>query len=472
MAEVRTRFAPSPTGFLHIGGLRTALYNFLFAKKNNGKFILRIEDTDQTRTVPGALENILQTLKLFNLNYDEEPYFQSKRLDLYQKYAIELISKNHAYYCFCSPQRLEDLRKQQEANKQPPKYDKHCLKFSKQEIEDKLKNNEPHVVRLNVPPGQKIRFNDLVHGEITISSDEIDDQILLKSDGYPTYHLANVVDDHLLQISDVIRGEEWIPSTPKHILLYSAFGWESPKFAHLPLLLSRSRKKLSKREGDVAVKEFLDQGYLPEALLNFVAFLGWNPKTEQEIFSLDELIDAFSLDKVNKAGAIFDQDKLDWFDGQYIRKLTIEDLSGRINRYLPEESKKYPKEFVLQILKLEQERLRKLSEIGERVRYFFETPKYDSDLLIWKKTDKNVIKENLQKLFDFLQTNDTSETAIKKFIEEKNLKTGEVLWPLRIALSGLQASPSPFEIMSAFMILTNGKQIILDRIKKAIEKVN
>ena len=508
MTEVRVRIAPSPTGLFHVGNFRTSLYNFLFARKNNGKFIVRVEDTDQKRFVPGSLENILQSLIDFKLIPDEGmywdngvkekgefgPYMQSKRLSLYKKYADELIQKKAAYYCFCSPHRLEELRHQQEAAKQAPKYDKHCLKLSHEEVDLKLVNQEPHVIRLNVPADQKIRFTDVVHGEIEIPSNDVDDQVLLKSDGYPTYHLANVVDDHLMKITHVIRGDEWIPSTPKHILLYSAFGWQSPQFVHLPLLLSKSRKKLSKREGDVAVKDFLDQGYLPEALLNFVALLGWNPKTEQEIFSLLELVEQFSLDKVNKAGAVFDLDKLDWINSIYIRKLKIEELYSRALPYFRNakiEAEKFPKEFINKILLLEQERLRKLSEIGERVKYFFEEPKYEPQLLIWpprkrgeprpsemggKKSDKQTISKNLQSLHTFLQTlpvekfkKEISEPEVKKFIETEKLKTGEVLWPLRVALTGLEASPGPFEIMDAFAALPSGKETIMKRISKASE---
>src|SRR3989338_6903326 len=343
MTEVRTRFAPSPTVSLHIGSLRTALFSFLWARKNNGKFILRVEDTDKSREVAGSLQEIVQTLTDFGIAPDEGfywdnglkekgefgPYLQSQRLEIYKKYAEELVSKNHAYYCFCSPQRLEELRKQQQDQKLPPKYDKQCLKLSPEEVKQKLTAGEPHVIRLNVPLDQKIRFTDLVHGEIEIPSNDIDDQVLLKSDGYPTYHLAVVIDDYLMKITHVIRGVEWIPSTPKHILLYSAFGWESPKFAHAPNILGKSGKKLSKRESDVSVKEFIEKGYLPEALLNFIAFLGWNPKTDQEIFTLIELIDQFSLEKLNKSGAVFDLDKLDWINGLYIRKMDPTELISK-----------------------------------------------------------------------------------------------------------------------------------------------
>ncbi len=402
MTEVRTRFAPSPTGLLHIGGLRTALFNFLFARKNKGKFILRIEDTDQARLVPGAMENITQTLADLNIHPDEGlywdngvkeigeygPYLQSKRIEIYKQHAQELLKKQAAYYCFCSKERLEVLRKQQEAQKLPTKYDKHCLRLSQDEIASRLSRQEPAVVRLHVPLDQKVRFHDMVYGEIEVSTNDLDDQILLKSDGFPTYHLAAVVDDNLMKISHVIRGDEWLPSTPKHVLLYAAFGWEPPKFIHLPLLLSKSRKKLSKREGDVAVKDFLEQGYLPEALLNFVALLGWNPKTAQEVFSLRELMDEFGVEKLNKAGAVFDLEKLDWLNGTYIRKLRDEDLFARLSPFFIKAGMKtenYPKVFLEAIIQLEKDRLKKLSEIGERVQYFFQEPEYDPSLLIWRK---------------------------------------------------------------------------------------
>ena len=488
--EVRVRNAPSPTGFLHIGSMRTFLYNFLFARKNNGKFILRIEDTDQTRLVEGSIQNIIETLEIFGLTPDEGfvlkndkveevgdygPYMQSKRLDIYHKYAHELLDKKAAYYCFCTPERLEELRKSQEAQKLPPRYDKLCLKLSAGEIAHRIANAEKHVIRLKVPADQKVSFDDLVYGHIEISSNEVDDQVLLKSDGFPTYHLAVVVDDHLMKITHITRSDEFLSSTPKHILIYNAFGWDIPNIVHFPPILSAvTKKKLSKREGDVAVKDFLEKGYLPEAIINFIAFQGWNPKTEQEIFSLKELIQAFSLDGIHKAGAIFDLDKLDWFNSTYIRKLDVSALLSRIAPFLEQagiEYKKYPQEFILKVLKLEQERLKKLSEIGERVKYFFEEPEYEPSLLIWKRSDKSVIKENLEKLHEFLQSNEPTEANIKKFIEAEGLKNGEVLWPLRVALTGLDASPGPFEIMEAFSVLPNGKEIILSRIEKALKSL-
>lgn len=497
MTEVRVRMAPSPTGSFHIGNLRTALYIYLFARQHNGTFILRIEDTDQNRLVPGAIENLVRTLTEFKLTPDEGfvlkdglavevgdfgPYLQSKRLDIYHKYADELIAKKAAYYCFCSVERLEELRNSQQAQKAAPKYDKKCLHLTGGEVAAKLKEGESHVIRLNVPENQIVAFDDLVFGHIEILSNEIDDQVLIKSDGFPTYPMAVVIDDHLMKISHITRSDEFIASTPKHILLYKAFGWEIPKFIHFPPVLSKTtKKKMSKREGDVSVKSFLENGYLTEAIINFLAFLGWNPKTEQEIFSLVDLVQEFSVENLHKAGAVFDLDKLDWFNSVYIRKLKLEELFALSLPHFMKagiQYEKYPKDFLFKILSLEQERLKKLSEIGERVKYFFEDPKYDAQLLIWKKADKQVILQNLEIAQNFLQslatekyTKQTLETEFKSLIESKSLKTGEVLWPLRVALTGLEASPGPYEIMEAFASLKNGKEIILTRISKAAEKL-
>jgi glutamyl-tRNA synthetase len=304
----------------------------------------------------------------------------------------------------------------------------------------------------------------------------------MKSDGFPTYHLAVVIDDNLMEITHVLRGEEWIPSTPKHVLLYRAFGWDVPEYVHLPLLLSKSKKKLSKREGDVAVKDFLEKGYLPDALINFVAFLGWNPKTEQEIFSLPELVENFDVEKINKSGAVFDLEKLDWINGLYICKLAPDALLKKALPFLKQAglpTDNFPEEFIGGVLKLEQERMKKFSEVGERVRYFFEEPGYAAELLVWKKSTKENAQKNLQAVYSYihelpqekLKNLSELESEMKKFISENNLNTGEVLWPLRAALSGLSASPSPFEIMSVFALLPNGKDIILRRITAAIEKL-
>jgi len=485
--------APSPTGFLHVGGLRTALYNFLLARKLGGKFILRIEDTDQSRLVEGALENIVQTLTDFGLAPDEGyhwddglkergefgPYTQSKRLDMYKKYADVLVGKKVAYHCFCTPERLDEVRKSREIQKLPPKYDKHCLNLKPEEVEAKLKAGARNVIRLNVPFGRTITFKDLVHGDISFSTNDVDDQVLIKSDGFPTYHLAVVVDDHFMQISHVIRGDEWISSTPKHILLYEALEWGIPHFVHLPLLLSKTKKKLSKRDGDVSVKDFVAQGYLPEALINFVALLGWNPKSEKEIFSIDELCQEFALDKINKSGAVFDLEKLDWINGLYLRQKPLVDLAQLALPYLKDAGlpvENFPIEFIQEILNAERERLKKLTEIGERVGYFFAEPKIDAAMLVWKKSTPEDTKKNLQAIHSFLHdlqpenfTRDFLETETKKFLAENSISNADALWPLRVSLSGLEASPSPFEIMGAFGVLPNGKEIVLRRVNAAIE---
>ncbi len=494
--QIRTRYAPSPTGFSHIGGLRTALFSFLLAHSKGGKFILRIEDTDQARLIDGALEDIVKTFSEFKIEADEGPfwedgkinergdkgpYVQSKRLDLYNKHSQELIEKQAAYYCFCSSDRLQQLRESQEAQKLAPKYDKLCLKLSPEEIKAKLDAKEPHVIRLNVPLDKTIKFTDLVRGEIEIASKDVDDQVLVKSDGFPTYHLAVVVDDHYMEISHVLRGEEWISSTPKHLLLYESFGWEPPLFGHLPNILGKAGKKLSKRESDVAVKDFVAKGYLREAILNFIVLLGWNPKTEQEIFSLDELIKIFDVSKINKSGAVFDLEKLDWINGLYLRKMDPIDLVKLLLPFLKEagfDTKSASDEFLVKIVKLEQDRLKKLSEIGERVTFFFNEPQYEASLLIWKKTEKETIKTNLGLIKNFLTLvpesgflKETLEAKIKAFIADNKLNTGEVLWPLRVSLSGVDASPGPFELMDAFGVLSNGKEIILQRIDTAIAKL-
>jgi len=332
--NIRVRFAPSPTGFLHVGGLRTALYNVLFARKHGGSAVLRIEDTDRSRYVEGAVENLLSTLEWAGLRFDEGPeqggasgpYVQSERSDLYRAHAEQLLAEGKAYRCFCSPDELAASRERQLAEKKDPTYDRRCRMLSEAEISEKRDAGLPFTVRMKVPLAGQLQFRDLVRGDITVHYDVIDDQVLLKSDGYPTYHLANVVDDHHMQISHVIRGEEWLPSTAKHMLLYEFFGWAPPQFAHLPLLLNQDRSKLSKRQGDVAVEDYREKGYLPEALINFVALLGWNPGDDREMFTLAELEKEFSLERVGKAGAVFDVEKLKWFNGQYLRALPAEDL--------------------------------------------------------------------------------------------------------------------------------------------------
>jgi glutamyl-tRNA synthetase len=479
---MKTRFAPSPTGYLHVGGLRTALYCYLFAKKNKGKFVLRIEDTDQERFVEGALENLLKTMKWVGLDWDEGPHIQSERTDLYKKYADELIEKGHAYRCFCTKERLDEMRDQQKKNKQATMYDRKCLDLPQSEVDAKIKAGEKFVVRQKIPY-ENIRFKDLVRGNVQFDGKTVDDQILVKSDGFPTYHLANVVDDHSMEITHVIRGEEWLPSTPKHIALYHAFGWDVPEFAHLPLLLNADKTKLSKRQGHVAVEEYIQEGYLKEAILNFVAFLGWHPGSgdENEIFTLEELEKQFSLEKVHKSGAVFNLEKLDWFNWQWRRKKLekyndderTEKLIELTQDYLPETAKNDPEKLKKAILSIEEKILKNPKETREQIEFYWELPKYEKELLTHEKM-KVDLKQALASLEkseeDLNKINDWNEENIKeklfKTVEALEVKNGQVLWPLRAALSGLQFSPGVFEIANVL-----GKEESLKRINQAINKL-
>jgi glutamyl-tRNA synthetase len=483
--KIRTRFAPSPTGYLHIGGLRTALYAYLFARQNKGTFVLRVEDTDQTREVAGAVEGLVKALKLVGLNPDEGvlltskgkvaqkgnfgPYTQSQRVRIYQEYAQKLLKKGLAYYCFCTPERLESLRQLQAAAKKPTHYDWHCRHFTAEEVKQRLAAGEKHVIRLKVPENKEIEFTDGVYGKIKISSKEIDDQVLVKSDGFPTYHLANVIDDHLMKITHVIRGEEWLPSTPKHILLYSFFNWPSPNFYHLPLLINADRSKLSKRQGDVAVEDYLNQGYLPAAIVNFVALLGWNPGTEQEIFSLPELIKQFDLSRVHKAAAVFNRDKLDWFNHEYLLRLSLDEFARLAQPFWEKKFGSLPENW-LAVARVEQERISKLSDIGNELKFVtVQKLSYDSKILIWKKSTPETILKNLELLKESLNkigewTKENIENEIKNFISQNKLSNGEVLWPLRVALTGQEKSPTPFEVAAML-----GQQKSLARLQQAIE---
>lgn len=342
--EVRTRYAPSPTGFLHVGGLRTALYNYLFARQHNGQFLLRVEDTDRTRLVEGAVENFLDIFDWLGISFDESPrtggphapYVQSERLDHYNRAIAILRQHGHAYPCFCTSERLEQVRADQQARSVPPMYDRHCRSLAQVEAHARIADGEAHVWRMAVPEGRVVEVDDIIRGKVSFLSSTIDDQVLLKSDGYPTYHLANVVDDHEMKISHVIRGEEWLPSTPKHVLLYEFFDWEVPQFAHLPLLLNPDRSKMSKRSGDVAVEAYREKGILAESLINFVALLGWHPQDDREFFTIDELIHEFRLERVSKAGAVFDQAKLRWMNAEYLSKLSGEIVWNAVVQLLPD----------------------------------------------------------------------------------------------------------------------------------------
>ena len=382
--SVRVRFAPSPTGFLHIGSLRTALYNYLFAKHHGGTCILRIEDTDRTRFVEGAIEEQISSLAWAGVTFDEGPhvggnhgpYTQSERFDMYREYGMKLVDNGTAYYAFDTAEELDAMRVRQQAAGIAPKYDRSAMRnqytLGEQETQRLLSEKAPHVIRLKVPLHQDVRFSDVIRGEVIVNGREIDDQILLKSDGFPTYHLANVVDDHFMEITHVIRAEEWLPSTPKHIILYQAFGWEPPTFAHVPLLLNPDRSKMSKRHGDVMVRDFAKKGFFPEALVNFVAMCGWNPGSDNEFYSMQDLIDAFTLERVNKAGAVFDYQKLNWMNGEYLKRRDVHDLARELHPVLVERGYTYiDPAYVADVIELVRERVAFLGDIAEFADYLF-----------------------------------------------------------------------------------------------------
>lgn len=478
----RVRFAPSPTGYLHVGGLRTALYNFLYARKNNGKFILRIEDTDRNRFVEGAVDNLVKALKWAGLNYDEGPdakgeygpYMQSTRLDIYKKHSDELIKNKKAYYCFCTPQRLQTLREEQEKQKLPQaKYDKHCLHLSENEIVKNLDTGIPYVVRLNVEPGITIKFDDIIRGHVEFESNNVDDQVLIKSDGYPTYHLANVVDDHLMKITHVIRGEEWLSSTPKHVLLYDSFDWERPLFAHLPLLLNPDKSKLSKRQGDVAVEDYRDKGYLKDALINFVALLGWNAGDDKEFYYMNELIESFSLERVNKSGAVFDLQKLNWLNAEHLRKMKDEEILSLLKaEFISSEfaSKNLPDEYLLLVIQSMKERVSFIREFITTCTYFYKAP----DSYEQKSVEKNWKEETPAQLLKLKETfallNDPTksdyENSLNKVAEELNVGKGKLIHPLRLALSGQSTGPGMFDLLYIL-----GKDEVLSRIDTILTKL-
>ena len=473
----RVRFAPSPTGFLHVGGLRTALFNYLFVKKNNGKFILRIEDTDRKRYVSGALENLISTLKKVGLTYDEgpdiggpfAPYIQSERTELYKKYAQKLLDSGHAYYCFCSEERLEKLREDRRKKKFSLMYDGKCRNLSKKEIEEKLEQNVPYVIRLKFPKEGKTVFYDKVREKVEVENNLVEDQILIKADGFPTYHLANVIDDHIMKITHIIRGEEWLSSTPKHIFLYQAFGWELPKFVHLPLLLNPDRSKLSKRQGDVAVENYLEKGYLPEALLNFIALLGWHAADDREIYSLKELEKVFSIKRITKSGAVFDFEKLNWMNGHYLRNLDL--------KYIVEKAKPFfenagfdisNKEKYLKVVSMGRKRISKLSEIIAQTEMFYKDLKFSNE-------EKEIISdENSQKIYllwieEISKLKDLSNEEIgnllKKTSEILSVRGKELYFPIRIALYGKCHGPDLPMIIDIL-----GKDEVIKRLKNLIMK--
>lgn len=470
--DIRLRMAPSPTGLMHIGTLRTVLYDYLFARQNKGKLLLRIEDTDQSRSVEGAVENLLSMLAWVGIVPDEGPhienrtvvdkgdfgpYTQSERLPIYREHAAQLVRDGHAYACFCTPQRLDEMRTLQQKAGQPPMYDRLCQGLSREELDQHVIAQTPHVIRMKVPRGQKVVVHDLVRGKVVFQTDTVDDQVIMKSDGFPTYHLAVVVDDHLMKVSHVFRGEEWLPSTPKHLLLYKAFGWTVPVYAHLPLLLNADKSKLSKRQGDVSVEDYIAKGYLKEAIINFVALLGWNPGggSTDEIFTLSELEERFSIEKVHKAGAVVDVKRLNWINAHYIKKMPIDQLMRRAQDFL--ETKEYYASWdiddkhaaAIRLLTVEQDRLERLIDVGEENQFFFGPIEYDASLLYWKENTREETLHVITRAHDLLQDVDdsdwTREHLTSLLMDAAGDKRGDFLWPLRAALTGEQRSPSPMD---------------------------
>ncbi|MFH0864121.1 MAG: glutamate--tRNA ligase [Candidatus Gottesmanbacteria bacterium] len=477
---VRTRIAPSPTGEdLHIGNVYTALINFIFAKQNQGKFIIRIEDTDQTRLVSGSENKILDSLCWLGLAYDEgpdiggpyAPYRQSDRLKLYKQYAQELVKVGAAYHCFCTPQILEKMHQDQFSKNLPPRYDQRCRHLNNEEIQKRLKNGDPHVIRLKVPQAGQTRFTDLIRGEIVFENGLIDDQVLLKSDGFPTYHLGVVVDDHLMEISHVIRAEEWISSTPKHILIYKAFGWDIPFFAHTPLLRNPDHAKLSKRKNPVWLSWYKEQGYLPEAILNYLALMGWAYPKGKEIFSLDELTKAFKLEKIQTTGPVFDLTKLEWLNGSYIRQKTPNELMDLLLSYSTAMViQKTPPEKLKQIITLIQDRMRKLADFKELTDFFFNKPTVDLELLLAGKSKEDIEKVLGMTIFRFEKINEWTVKKIEQetlgAVSETGFKTGDYFMIIRVAITGLSATPPINETMEIL-----GKDETIDRLKTALGKI-
>ena len=486
MAEkVRVRYAPSPTGFPHVGNIRTALFNWLFARHHGGSFIVRIEDTDVARSVDGAVETILEALRWLGMDWDEGPgvggeygpYFQSERLKLYQSAARRLVEQGDAYYCYCTPERLEKMRAEQVRLKQPPGYDRRCRGLSATSSLLKFMSGSKRVIRFMTPLEKQTSFTDLIRGEVTFENANIDDFVLLKSDGYPTYHLASVVDDHIMAISHVLRAEEWLSSTPRHLMLYKALGHQPPQFAHLPMLLGTDRSKLSKRHGAVSITDYQAQGYLPEAMMNFLALLGWSLDDKTEIMSRKELIDNFSLKRVSQTAAIFNQEKLDWMNGVYIRSLSLEDFTRRAIPFLerdlpPEVGRPLSVEYINRIMPLIQERAKTLAEVPQLTDFFFvDELAYEPELFIVKKMTRElaikaleVSRRRLGRLPEFSE--ESLEDILRPLAEELELKTGQLFGTLRVAVTGRAMAPPLFQTMAAL-----GKERCLERIKAALRKL-
>ncbi|WIV10401.1 glutamate--tRNA ligase [Proteiniborus sp. MB09-C3] len=485
MSKIRTRFAPSPTGYMHVGNLRTALYAYLISKHENGDFILRIEDTDQERLVEDSIDIIYNTLKDTGLKHDEGPdiggpvgpYVQSQRnaQNIYMEYAKKLVETGKAYYCFCTPEELSAEKKKQEATKKVYRYNKKCLHLSKEEIEQKLKDGVPFVIRQNNPTEGTTSFDDIIYGRITVDNSELEDMVLIKSDGYPTYNFANVVDDHLMGITHVVRGNEYLSSTPKYNRLYDDFGWEKPVYIHCSPIMKDEQNKLSKRNGDASFGDLVSQGYLKEAILNYIALLGWSPSNNQELFSLDELVKIFDYKRINKSSAIFNKDKLAWMNGEYIKKLSLDEFHQMA---IPYYKNVITKEInLVKISELLQSRINVLSEITEVVGFFENLPEYTNSLYINKKSKCNeenalVILRSSLELMKEIKEENWIETylfeTLSSLSEKLELKNNTIFWALRIAVSGKMITPGG--AMDIAEIL--GKDETLRRINRGIEKLS
>ncbi|RCX11290.1 glutamyl-tRNA synthetase [Anaerobacterium chartisolvens] len=481
-AEVRTRYAPSPTGYMHIGNLRTALYEYLIAKSNGGKFILRIEDTDQERYVEGAVDLIYKSLRLAGIKHDEGPdiggeygpYVQSQRKDLYMPYARQLVDKGEAYYCFCTKERLARLKEEHEAEGIPHRYDRCCLSLSRQQIDEKLAGSEPFVIRQKMPDSGSTSFEDAVYGVITVENETLDDQILIKSDGLPTYNFANVVDDHLMKITHVVRGSEYLSSSPKYNLLYKAFGWDIPVYVHLPLITKPDGAKISKRAGDASFEDLLSMGYLVEAVINYIALLGWSPGGTQEIFSLSELEGVFSVEGINKAPAAFDFNKLNWFNGEYIRRMSPEGFHEVAKPYY--EGAIRNKEIDLKkVSAILQARTEILTTIPEKVDFIDLLPEYSEEIYIHKKM-KTTLESSLKSLIAALPvlegieewSDEAVHDSLISLVESMGIKNGQMLWPIRTAITGKEVTPGGAIEIAGIL----GKEETIRRIKAGIQKLS
>ena len=478
---VRTRFAPSPTGYLHLAGLRTALYTYLFTKKNNGVFILRIEDTDQERLVVGATEKIYKSLKLAGLNWDEGPdvggpvgpYIQSERKDMYLPYAQQLVREGKAYYCFCTKEELAERRAAAEAEGKTWKYDKHCLHLSPEEIQAKLDAGVPYVIRQNIPESGEASFDDVLYGHISVDCSELDDNVLIKADGLPTYNFANVIDDHTMGITHVLRGNEYLSSTPKYNLLYDAFGWEKPVYIHLTPVMADSTRKLSKRHGDPSFEDLLDEGYLKDAVVNYISLVGWNPGDNREFFTMDELIEAFSLEGLSKSPAIFDKNKCRWMNAEYIRRMTPEEFTAAAMPWYEKAGIAHMDKEILQ--RNLQPRVEVFGELPAMVDFLIRMPEFGEELYFSKKmkTNADTARRDLPVIIDTLEklpewTEESVHTALLNLAAEQGVKNGVILWPARIAMAGKLVTPCGAIEIAVLL----GREETLRRMKDSLAKLN